>query len=151
MRLTDTHDLDDAGVPVLSIAEISARLEIGQILTDYATAVDSGRFDDLDAVFTPDATIDYSVMGGIVGSPPEVKVWLAQVLPLFRAYCHLLGNVDITVHDDAASSRTLCLNPMLTAENTTLIGLWYVDHWRLTSDGWRIDDRRLERCFDAQV
>ena len=38
---------------VLSQAEISDRLEIQQLLVDYSTAIDSRRFDDLDAVFTP--------------------------------------------------------------------------------------------------
>jgi SnoaL-like domain len=44
--------------PMLSQAEISDRLEIQQLLVDYSTAIDSRRFDDLDAVFTPDAYID---------------------------------------------------------------------------------------------
>ena len=43
---------------MLSLAEISDRLEIQQLLVDYSTAIDSRRFDDLDKVFTPDAYID---------------------------------------------------------------------------------------------
>jgi hypothetical protein len=42
----------------LSLAEISDRLEIQQLLVDYSTAIDNRRFDDLDKVFTPDAYID---------------------------------------------------------------------------------------------
>jgi SnoaL-like domain len=34
-------------------------LEIQQLLVDYSTAIDLRRFDDLDAVFTPDAYIDF--------------------------------------------------------------------------------------------
>jgi hypothetical protein len=45
---------------MLSHAEISDRLEIQQLITDYSTAIDNRRFDDLDAVFTPDAYIDYT-------------------------------------------------------------------------------------------
>ena len=52
---------------VLSLQEISDRLEIQQLLVDYSTALDQRRFDDLDAVFTPDAYIDYRVTGGIDG------------------------------------------------------------------------------------
>ncbi|MYR06372.1 DUF4440 domain-containing protein [Gordonia sp. SID5947] len=137
---------------MLSIEEISARLEIQQILTDYSTAVDSGRFDDLDSVFTPDAVVDYSVMGGIVGGPAEVKAWLAEVLPSFSAYCHLLGNHDMRVAGDTATTRTLCLNPMQTPDSSTfLIGIWYADTWLLTDDGWRIRTRTLEKCFDKQL
>jgi hypothetical protein len=43
---------------MLSLAEISDRLEIQQLLVDYSTAIDKRRFDDLDKVFTPDAYID---------------------------------------------------------------------------------------------
>src|SRR5262245_41551250 len=37
---------------MLSLAEISDRLEIEQLLVDYSTAIDQRRFDDLDKVFT---------------------------------------------------------------------------------------------------
>jgi SnoaL-like domain len=43
---------------MLSLEEISDRLEIQQLLVDYSTAIDQRRFDDLDNVFTPDAYID---------------------------------------------------------------------------------------------
>ena len=43
---------------MLSLAEISDRLEIQQLLVDYSTAIDQRRFEDLDKVFTPDAYID---------------------------------------------------------------------------------------------
>ncbi|CKQ37973.1 Uncharacterised protein [Mycobacterium tuberculosis] len=43
---------------MLSVAEISDRLEIQQLLVDYSSAIDQRRFDDLDRVFTPDAYID---------------------------------------------------------------------------------------------
>ena len=45
--------------PMLSLEEISDRLEIQQLLVDYSTAIDQGRFDDLDQVFTQHAYIDY--------------------------------------------------------------------------------------------
>jgi SnoaL-like domain len=43
---------------MLSLEEISDRLEIQQLLVDYSSAIDQRRFDDLDRVFTPDAYID---------------------------------------------------------------------------------------------
>ena len=43
---------------MLSLDEISDRLEIQQLLVAYSTAIDTRRFDDLDRVFTPDAYID---------------------------------------------------------------------------------------------
>ncbi|MGA9676375.1 MAG: nuclear transport factor 2 family protein, partial [Mycobacterium sp.] len=49
---------------MLSLEEISDRLEIQQLLVDYSTAIDQRRFDDLDKVFIPDAYIDYRALGG---------------------------------------------------------------------------------------
>ena len=98
---------------MLSLAEISDRFEIQQLLIDYSTAIDQRRFDDLDRVFTPDAYIDYRAMGGIDGHYPEVKAWLAEVLPNFPAYAHMLGNFDVRIDRDTASSRTICFNPMV--------------------------------------
>ena len=97
---------------MLSLAEISDRLEIQQLLVDYSTAIDSRRFDDLDRVFTPDAYIDYTELGGIAGTFGDVKAWLAEVLPNFPAYFHMLGNFDIRIDGDTAKSRTILFNPM---------------------------------------
>lgn len=82
---------------MLSLEEISDRLEIQQLLVDYSTAIDNRQFDDLDRVFTADAHIDYTELGGIAGTFPDVKAWLAEVLPNFPAYFHMLGNFDIRI------------------------------------------------------
>jgi hypothetical protein len=136
---------------MLSLEEISDRFEIQQLLIDYSTAIDKRRFDDLDRVFTPDAYIDYRAMGGIDGSFPEVKAWLAQVLPNFPAYAHMLGNFDVRIDGDAASSRTICFNPMvLGGEKNQILycGLWYEDEFIRTPEGWRMSRRVETKCFD---
>ena len=65
---------------MLSLQEISDRLEIQQLMIDYSSAIDQREFDRLDEVFTPDAYIDYRAMGGIDGRYPEVKAWLKPAL-----------------------------------------------------------------------
>ncbi|HKP40390.1 nuclear transport factor 2 family protein [Mycobacterium sp.] len=139
---------------MLSLEEISDRFEIQQLLIDYSTAIDKRRFDDLDRVFTPDAYIDYRAMGGIDGRYPEVKAWLAQVLPNFPAYAHMLGNFDVRIVGDSASSHTICFNPMVLGgeQNQILFcGLWYDDEFVRTSDGWRMSRRVEAKCFDKIV
>jgi hypothetical protein len=136
---------------MLSLEEISDRFEIQQLLIDYSTAIDKRRFDDLDQVFTPDAYIDYTAMGGIDGSFPEVKAWLAQVLPNFPAYAHMLGNFDVRINGDTASSRTICFNPMVLGGDQKQIlfcGLWYDDKFIRTPEGWRMSRRVETKCFD---
>ena len=136
---------------VLSLQEISDRLEIQQLLVDYSTAIDQRRFDDLDAVFTADAYIDYRVTGGIDGHFPEVKKWLGEVLPNFPAYSHMLGNFDIRIDGDTATARTICFNPMVfdaDKKQILFVGIWYVDELVRTADGWRMTRRVEEKCFD---
>ena len=139
---------------MLSMAEISDRLEIQQLLIDYSTAIDRRHFDDLDRVFTPDAYIDYTVFGGIAGTYPEVKAWLAEVLPNFPVYAHMLGNVDVRIEGDTASSRTICFNPMVLPgdqKQVMFCGLWYVDEFVRTPEGWRMTRRVEEKCFDKVI
>ncbi|QRY49198.1 nuclear transport factor 2 family protein [Mycolicibacterium septicum] len=139
---------------MLSLAEISDRLEIQQLLIDYSTAIDRRLFDDLDAVFTSDAYIDYRAMGGIDGQYPEVKAWLAEVLPNFPAYAHMLGNFDVKIEGDKASSRTICFNPMVLPgleQQVLFCGLWYEDEFVRTADGWRMSRRVETKCFDKVV
>jgi len=139
---------------MLSLQEISDRLEIQQLLVDYSTAIDQRRFDDLDEVFTPEAYIDYRAMGGIDGHYPEVKAWLAEVLPNFPAYSHMLGNLSIKFDGDTASSRVICFNPMVLDPDQKQIlfcGLWYDDEFIRTPDGWRLTRRVETKCFDKIV
>jgi hypothetical protein len=136
---------------MLSQQEISDRFEIHQVLIDYSTAIDQRRFDDLDRVFTEDAYIDYREMGGIDGRFPEVKAWLAQVLPNFPAYAHMLGNFDVRIDGDTASSRTILFNPMVLGGDRNQIlfcGLWYEDEFIRTPAGWRMSRRVETKCFD---
>ena len=138
---------------MLSLSEISDRLEIQQLLADYCAAIDTRRFDDLDRVFTTDAYIDYRAMGGIDGRYPEVKAWLAQVLPAFANYAHMLGLPTIELAGDTATARTFCFNPMVFGGDTPatmLLGLWYDDEFVRTPAGWRMSRRAETKCFDRR-
>jgi hypothetical protein len=137
---------------MLGLQEISDRLEIQQLAVDYANAIDAREFDRLDAVFAPDAYLDYRVFGGIDGRYPEVKNWLKQVLTSLPSFQHLVGNMDIRVMADRATGRILCLNPMTVpspqgAVQAAFYGLWYIDTYVRTPLGWRIQTRVEERSF----
>jgi hypothetical protein len=67
---------------------------------------------------------------------------------------HLLGNFDVRIDGDAASSRTMCFNPMVfDAESgqVMFIGIWYIDEFIRTADGWRMHRRVEEKCFDKMI
>ena len=140
---------------MMRLEEISDRLEIQQLLIDYSTAIDTKRFDDLDAVFTADAYIDYRVSGGVDGPFPEVKAWLKEVLPNFPAYFHMVANVDIRISygpdGDTATSKAICFNPMVMGGDSGqiyFVGIWYVDEFVRTEQGWRMSRRVEEKAFD---
>jgi hypothetical protein len=137
---------------MLPLTEISDRLEIQQLLISYSEAIDRRSFDELDDVFVPDAYIDYRATGGIEGRYPQIKEWLADVLPTyFSGYAHMLGLPAIRLTGDTATARTFCFNPMVFAGDnpaTMLIGIWYDDEYVRTGDGWRMSRRVEIKCFD---
>ncbi len=140
---------------MMTLQEISDRLEIQQLMIDYSSAIDQRDYDRLDEVFTPDAYIDYRAMGGIDGRYPEVKAWLKPALGAFPHYYHMVGNMAITITGDTASARTICFNPMEVklADKTQVmfLGLWYVDKFVRTPKGWRICERVEQSCYAHNV
>ena len=143
MTHADTDTLADRA----AIAELSYR---------YSLAVDTKQFDELDTVFTADAVIDYTDMGGIKGSYPEVKQWLTDTLAYFKGMLHITTNQIITIDGDSASARSICLAPMTLAllghpERVQFYGLWYHDTYQHTAQGWRISSRREEKVLDHNV
>ena len=136
---------------MLSLEEISDRMEIQQLLAAYSTAIDAGRFDDLDDLFTEDAAIDLSVTGGACGPYGEVKSWLIETLSGLGAYMHLVSNTDLRLAGETATARTACVNPLVldtTTKAVYLICFWYDDEFAKTSDGWRIRSRTQVKCLD---
>jgi hypothetical protein len=132
----------------MDLQEVSDRLEIESVLTRYTRAIDTGEWDALDSVFTPDAEIDYTQTGGIADDYPVVKAWLAENLPLFPRRLHLLGQVEIRLEPgaDEADVAAYFANPMVLAQPDGSELLWEfggVYHHRMvrTPDGWR--SRRL--------
>ena len=130
----------------MDVHEISDRLEIEALLTRYTRAIDTGEWDRLDEVFTPDAEIDYTATGGIAASYPEVKAWLAEMLPIFPRRLHTLGQVDSQVDGDTAVVAAYFHNPMILPQqdgSETVVEFGGVYHHDLvrTTDGWR--SRRL--------
>ncbi|MFD9890855.1 nuclear transport factor 2 family protein [Amycolatopsis sp. NPDC059027] len=137
---------------MLDIQEISDRLEIQDLVVAYATAVDGRDFDALDRIFADDAYLDYTAFGGVTGNLAVVKKWIAQNLAQLPAIQHLIANPDIRVDGDRATGRVMCLNPIaLPAEDgeppVAMLGLWYLDEYVRTPQGWRISRRDHQRSW----
>lgn len=138
---------------MLDLQTISDRLEIQQLHADYSGAIDRKDWNALDRIFTADAHIDYTAMGGIKGDYATVKAWLADTLKWFPHYYHLVSNLQLSIDGDTAHSRIVCFNPMIMQpqggkKTTMFFGLWYLDDLIRTAEGWRIARRVEEKCFD---
>jgi len=131
--------------------ELSDRFEIQDLLADYSHAIDTQNFAALDVIFTPEAIIDYTAVGGAKGNLEETKAYLARALEKFTGMQHMLGLPQIRIDGDTANARTICFNPMVldrdVAPHVFFVGIWYVDKLIRTDAGWRIQHRTEEFSF----
>jgi 3-phenylpropionate/cinnamic acid dioxygenase small subunit len=119
---------------------------IEQVLYDYAWMVDQRKWDLMDSVFAPGATIDYSSTGGKKGAYRPTLEWLHRALSPWPINLHHITNVSIRVSGDHAESRCYFLAPMGrkrpdgSQEVITNAG-YYLDSLVRTASGWRIAER----------
>ena len=126
----------------MDLQELSDRQEIVDVITRYTRAVDTRSWDDLATVFTDDAVLDYSPVGGPVGPPAEVVPWLAHALAGFDRHQHLIGQVSIALGGDTARATAYFTNPMVAlapdgTETLWEVGGYYHHDLVRTPDGWR--------------
>jgi SnoaL-like domain len=141
---------------MMSLQEISDRLEIQDLFARYSFAIDDRDWQALDQVFTPDARIDYSETGGAKGSLIEIKAWLPKALERFPAFQHMVATTKLELVGDSATSRTILFNPMVMPggdgkPQAFFMGLWYRDKLVRTADGWRISERYEEMSWSHNV
>lgn len=136
---------------MLPLQELSDRVEIQDLIARYANAIDDQDWDALDRVFTPDAVVDYTELGGAKGNREETKRYLAEAMPNFSAFQHLSATTRLELDGDRAKARTILFNPMAMQhegeERVFFIGLWYHDDFVRTPEGWRIAHRREQKCW----
>ena len=141
----------------MDLQELSDRAEINDVLVRYTRAIDTGDWDRLDAVFTPDAQIDYTESGGIAAGFAEVKPWLAEMLPaFFPKRMHTLGQVEIRLDGDAAEVSAYFHNPMPMDDGrggSTLVEIGGLYHHSMTRtpDGWRSRQLREEVVWKQNI
>ncbi|MCL4103947.1 UNVERIFIED_CONTAM: hypothetical protein GTU68_034809 [Idotea baltica] len=139
---------------MLSLQEISDRLEVEDLIKNYSHAVDSREFDRFRDLFTPDAHIDYSAFDGSVGTLEETISFLKSAVTkeLFPNCQHMISNILLDLKGDAGTGRVMCLNPMEMAMpdgsvHVFMLGLWYLDEYVRTPAGWRMSRREEEKSW----
>ncbi|MFN2426164.1 MAG: nuclear transport factor 2 family protein [Candidatus Binatia bacterium] len=134
------------------IRRISDHLAIQDVLHRYSTAIDTKDFELLDEVFTVDGVADYTASGGIRGTLPEIKAWLAGALGIFTVIQHLVTNVAVDVDGDEATTVCYLFNPLGYPREdgrTEMLycGGLYRDRLVRTAAGWRIRERVIETLY----
>lgn len=126
----------------MDLQTLADRLEITDLFTRYAHAVDSRDWDLYRTVFTPDAHIDYTTAGGPVGDLEAVIARLSTDLQLFARTQHFVSNIDVRLDGDQATVRAMFFNPMVVSTGKQFFcGGWYNHELMRTGEGWR--SRRL--------
>jgi hypothetical protein len=145
-----TGDVDrtaaSADGAVLSPDRVADHLAIQDLVTAYAHAVDDGDWQRWEALFTPDARIDYTAAGGIAGTPAEVGAWMPGALAIFTFTLHTTATHEIRfTGPETAAGRVHVFNRNgVDWEGTAEIfdvSAVYEDSYRRVGRTWRIAGR----------
>ncbi len=146
-----------AQVTSLSLQEISDRLLIQDLLVDEGASIDERDWERWEAVYTPNAHIDWSGNNGAKGNPKEVRAWAEPVLSTenfpYPAYQHYCTNFQIRVKGDEATSRHLQIIPISVpspggGRQIAFSGIWFDDKLIRTASGWKICERREQLTWN---
>jgi hypothetical protein len=122
----------------------SDHFEIREVLARYMLAMRTGDVDLMDQVFTADATIDYTAIGGSVASWAETKPWLRGMIDV-ELFMLFVGDVYPTFEaaGDAADVESTWHGVFVAAPDVTPLVIFgtYDDRFVRTADGWRIAQR----------
>lgn len=123
------------------------RALIGDLVVAYAFAIDERNWSAFEALFTPDAPIDYRSAGGIAGTPAEVAAWMPQAMSIFTWTLHsvLTHRLVATDRDTVNGSLHMFARHGLVWEGATEVmdvsGVYH-DRYVRTAAGWKFAARR---------
>lgn len=125
------------------------RTALRELAIAYSYAVDERDWDAFVALFTEDATIDYTSAGGIAGTPAAVAAWMPGALELFDWTLHSVSTHRVTIADDGTASgdvHVLARHGLVWDGTDELMDVTavYHDAYVRTAAGWRIAARREE-------
>lgn len=122
------------------------RQAIVDLTVAYCWAIDGNRWDDLDAVFTPDA---HAELGRSCDGLPAIKSRIEEALGPLDDSQHMVTNHQVTVSADGATGTCRCyfhaqhVRRAAAGGANFIVAGRYEDEVVRTSDGWRIARRVL--------
>ena len=144
-----TDDLGDGQVP--DADRMADVLAIQGLAIAYAGAVDDADWVRWEALFTPDAVVDYVSSGGIVGSSAEVAAWMPGAMSVFTWTMHSIFTHEIHfTGPDRATGRVHLFNrngvDWEGQAEILDVGGFYEDEYVRVGDAWRFT-KRVERTI----
>lgn len=140
--MTERHA--DGRVP--DAGRLADILAIEDLATSYAHAVDDRDWLRWEALFLPDAHIDYTSAGGIAGTPAELAAWMPGAMAAFTFCMHSTSTHEIRFTGaDAAVGRVHVFNRngvVWEGRNEIVdVGAVYSDTYARLGDSWRFASR----------
>ncbi|EHN65867.1 nuclear transport factor 2 family protein [Comamonas testosteroni] len=140
----------------MTLQDISDKVEINELLARYCHALDEKDWHSFQAIFLPDAILDFTALGGPKGSPAELQAFFAPILGSLPSTQHTVSTVKIDLAGNSATARSAAIVPMTGKtpegkEATSVSGLWYEDSLERTKDGWKIKSRKQVRSWSANM
>ncbi|MET0458431.1 MAG: nuclear transport factor 2 family protein [Ilumatobacteraceae bacterium] len=136
--------MDEPGGLPPALAALVDRQAIVDVTITYCWALDTHRWDELDAVFAPDAVAD---LGGEYRGLDAIKGRVSDVLLALDASQHVVTTHQVRIDGDRATSRCYLRAQHVKADvdggSTFMFAGTYEDDLVRTTDGWRIVRRRL--------
>lgn len=134
----------------MDVQELIDRQEIIDRLNRYAELVDTGRPRDVPGEIFADEMVEDHGGGAIHTTHEALADFLEQAIAPFDSCMHYNTNFQIEVDGDRATSRTsyLAVHWLKGGDDAeTRAAEWaaagiYLDVWRRTPAGWRIEHRR---------
>lgn len=140
----ETDEGSDGRVhPPERVADVWA---IQDLANAYAYAVDDLDWPRWQALFLPDARIDYTSAGGIEGSPAELAAWMPGALSVFTFCMHTTATHEIRFTGaDTASGRVHVFNRNGVVwegkSEIVDVGAVYHDTYQRVGNAWRFASR----------
>ena len=125
--------------------ETTDKVRIGELQNHYAYSIDSGNYDNLDVMFTPDAT--YTFITGSTDNIEALKSTIRDALSPLTSSQHINGNQWAEIEGDLAKAGcyfTVHMHKEGLANGEHFeMGGRYDDELIRTSDGWRFSKRTI--------
>jgi ketosteroid isomerase-like protein len=127
-----------------AVTDVDDHAEIQRVLAEYCHAADEFRFDDFEALFTPDAIVTALLAGKTYHGPTEIRGFLEKQ-PAEMQGLHVTVNPSVTVGGDEARVRADFF-VLVTRGDSSVVGAWgrYRDRLVRRGDKWLFAERHVE-------